>query len=319
MRAPHRHAVVREDGEARLRVADDPLRIVEAEMRKPGATLHENQVDHHHIRLVLLRDAVVVGGVGHPSEAVAKPEFVCLHPGDVSGGGREGELAYRVFGLRLEGHDLLRELTDVLEDDRVAIERIAWAEQTSPVAEPAVGHRLDHHVDVIAVIEMTVADHDGVELGQVDLALGVLHDRAGTRIEADVGVALLDVEAAGGGQLLGDHESRTGSAHERQFHGYLPPRLPGQSVSPILIAALRAGPAKPGWGGSLQQPRSKKALSSPRSTAHKALRLAPACRSLRPACRRGCERCAESGARSRSGGGWSAGSNRTPPRARPPA
>src|SRR5207249_9214314 len=94
----------------------------------------------------------------------------------------------------------------------------AGTEELPAVAEAAVSHRLDHHVHVVAVIEVAVADHDGVELGQVNLALRVLHDRAGPRVETDARVALFEVQAARRGDLLGDHEAGAGGAHERQLH-----------------------------------------------------------------------------------------------------
>src|SRR6202043_1563883 len=122
-----------------------------------------------------------------------------------------------------------RKVADVLEDDRVVGQRIARAVQTPTVAKASVGHRLDHHVDVVAVIEVPVADHDRVELGEVDLPLRVLHDRARPRVEADARVAFFDVEAAGSSQLLRDHEPRTGSPHECQLQVCLRPRLPGRS------------------------------------------------------------------------------------------
>ncbi len=81
-----------------------------------------------------------------------------------------------------------------------------------------LGHRLDHHVDVAAVIEVPVADGDGIEPGEVDLALGVLDDGARSGIKGDARQSVFDVQAAGRGQLLGDHEPRARGAHERDFH-----------------------------------------------------------------------------------------------------
>src|ERR1700681_148645 len=78
MRARHGHAVVREDRETGLGVTDDPLSVGEAEVGQLGATLHEDHVDHYHVGLVLLRDAVVVRRVGYPAETIPKSEAKCL-------------------------------------------------------------------------------------------------------------------------------------------------------------------------------------------------------------------------------------------------
>src|SRR5205823_1302878 len=119
----------------------------------------------------------------------------------------------------LQGDDLLGEVAKVLEHHRVALKRIGGAEEATAAAEPALGHRLDHHVHVVAVVEMPMAEDDGVELGEVDLALGVLHHCARTGVEADVRVPVLYIQAAGRRELLGDHEPRTGRAHESELHG----------------------------------------------------------------------------------------------------
>src|SRR5207302_10377079 len=99
-------------------------------------------------------------------------------------------------GLGFQADDLLWEVPQIVEDDRVAVERVAGTEQPPAMAESAVRHRLDHHVHVVAMVEVAVADHDGVELREVDLALCVLHDRTWPRVEADARVAFLQVKAA---------------------------------------------------------------------------------------------------------------------------
>src|SRR2546427_1315686 len=149
------------------------------------------------------------------------------------------------------------------------------------MTETALGHRLDHHVDVATVVEVAVADHDGVELGQVDLALGVLDDRAWPRIEAHARVPILYVEAARRRELLGDHETRTGRAHERDFHELTSP--PCGEVGPAHWRGRGGAGLR---GGSL--------LLARRSRAPKAPPLARARRSPPQASRRGCGRCAGS-------------------------
>src|SRR5690348_14356718 len=82
MCAPHGHPEVSQNGESRLGVADDSLRVVEAEVREALAALHQHKVDDHDLGLVLFGDALVVLGVGHPSKLVAeaKPERLHLVP-----------------------------------------------------------------------------------------------------------------------------------------------------------------------------------------------------------------------------------------------
>src|SRR5438034_3445105 len=218
MRAPDRHPEVRDDREARFRVANDALDVGEAKVRQARPALHEHEMDDHHAGLVLLGDAFVVLGVGHPAEPVAEAETEGLHLVEVRGRGGEVDAVDAVVGLGLQPDDLLREVAQVVEDDRVAVERVARTEQPPAMAETAVCHRLDHHVHVVAVIEVAVADHDGVELGQIDLALRVLHDRARPRVEADARVAFFQVKAARRRDLLGDHEAGAGGAHERELH-----------------------------------------------------------------------------------------------------
>src|SRR5439155_1271622 len=132
------------------------------------------------------------------------------------------------------------EAAKVLQHDRIVVERVRRAEEAAAMREPAFGHRLDHHVDVAAVVEVPVADDDRVQLCQVDFALGVLHDGARARVECDARLAILYVEATGGGQLLGDHEPSAGGAHESQLHvsatslrsaSVLPPKYSSYSSS----------------------------------------------------------------------------------------
>src|SRR5256712_5801310 len=154
------------------------------------------------------------------------------------------------------------------------------------MTETALGHRLDHHVDVATVVEVAVADHDGVELGQVDLALGVLDDRARPRIEAHARVPILYVEAARRRELLGDHETRTGRAHERDFHELTSP--PCGEVGP----AHWRGP-----GGA--RPRGASLLVARRSSARKTPPPPRARRSPPQAFCPGCRRRPESAGRYR--------------------
>jgi hypothetical protein len=80
-----------------------------------------------------LGDAVVVRGVGHPSEPVSnlKPN---VRPADVTRGGCEGDAAHRV-PARLSV-TISAEIADVLEDDGIAVERIAGAVKAAAVAKP---------------------------------------------------------------------------------------------------------------------------------------------------------------------------------------
>src|SRR5450759_332972 len=96
------------------------------------------------------------------------------------------------------------------------------------MSETTLGHGLDHDVDVAAVIEVAVADHDRIKLGQIDLALGVLHDGAGPGVEGDARLAILNVEATRRGELLGNHEPSTGGPHESHLHARPPPRFAGR-------------------------------------------------------------------------------------------
>src|SRR5215467_2556374 len=84
--------------------------------------------------------------------------------------------------------------------------------------EAAVGHRLEHHVDVAAVVEVAVAEDDGVERGQVDPPLRVLDDRAGTGIQREPGVPVLEEKAARRRDLLRDHEASAGRPHEGEVY-----------------------------------------------------------------------------------------------------
>src|SRR5450759_5352441 len=93
------------------------------------------------------------------------------------------------------------------------------------MSETTLGHGLDHDVDVAAVVEVAVADHDRIQLGQIDLALGVLHDGAGPGVEGDARLAILNVEATRRGELLGNHEPSTGGPHESHLHLGSPPRF----------------------------------------------------------------------------------------------
>src|SRR6266571_2334648 len=319
MRAPDRHPEVRDDREARFGVANDALDVGEAKVRQARPALHEHEMDDHHAGLVLLGDAFVVLRVGHPAEPVAEAETEGLHLVEVRGRGGEVDAVDAVLGLGLQPDDLLREVAQVVEHDRVAVERVARTEQFPAMAETAVCHRLDHHVHVVAVIEVAVADHDGVELGQVDLALRVLHDRARPRVEADARVAFFQVKAPRRRDLLGDHEAGAGGAHERELHVSSPPRGevgPGPSppcgeVGPGAKRHNRVGAIK-----SLQPPTGAPPLS-PRSSGRRAARRARACRSPRPACRLECARCGGTEGRSHWHAGPTAVSSQTPLPARP--
>ena len=98
--------------------------------------------------------------------------------------------------------------------------------------------------------------------------------RPGPGSRADPRVAVLEVEAARGRELLGDHEPGAGGAHERELH--------------------RGGCLRNLGRGSFR-------FVLRRKSARKAPRRGPGCRSRGPACRRGCGRSAGSAARSRFG------------------
>src|SRR6266704_5221127 len=135
-------------------------------------------MDDHDLGLVLFGDAVVVLRIGDPSKSVAEAKPERLHLVPVAWGGGERETIHGVGRLRLETYDLFRKFPQVLEYDRIVIERIRRTEQTAPMTKAALGHRFDHHVDVATVIEVPVADGDGIEPCEVDLAFGVLDDGA---------------------------------------------------------------------------------------------------------------------------------------------
>src|SRR5258708_9568767 len=78
MGAPYSHAEVREDRELRFGVANDALGVVETEMGELRPTLHQHQMDDHHVGFVLLSDTVVVLGGGDPAELVADAEALGL-------------------------------------------------------------------------------------------------------------------------------------------------------------------------------------------------------------------------------------------------
>src|SRR5437660_3521645 len=124
VRAPHGHPVVGENCKARLGVADDSLSVVEAQVGQTRATLHEDDVDDHDLGSVLLRDAVVVLGVGNPAEPVPEPKSQRLHLMDGDRAGGELEPVDVVRGLGLQPHDLLGKMPQVLEHDGVVVQRV---------------------------------------------------------------------------------------------------------------------------------------------------------------------------------------------------
>src|SRR5882672_6269755 len=138
MCAPDRHAVVREDGKPRLCLTDDPLRIRKAQVRQLGSAIHEDGVDHHDVRLVLLRDSVVVSGVGHPAEPVAETKSIGLDLVHVTRRGGERHAPDAVLGLGFKGGDFFWELTQVSKHDRIAFERIGGAEELPRMREAAL-------------------------------------------------------------------------------------------------------------------------------------------------------------------------------------
>src|SRR5712692_4248003 len=246
--APHCHPEMREDGEPRLGVPDDAFDVGKAQVREARATLHQHEVDDHHLGLVLLGDAFVVLGIRHPAELVGEAEPERLRLVHMAWTGRERKAVDVVGRLGLQAHDLLRKLPEVLKHHRIVVERIGGTEQPAAVPKSAVRHRLDHDIDVAGVVEVAVAQDDCVELGQIDLALGVLHDGAGPGIETEARAAFLQVQAAGRRELLRDHEPRAGCAHERDFHLYLPTlwggwpgprRGPGRVGMPTSTTSVR--------------------------------------------------------------------------------
>src|SRR5216683_2296078 len=207
-------------------------------------------MDDHDLGLVLFGDAVVELGIGDPSKSVAEAKPERLHLVPVAWGGGERESIDAIGRLRLEPHDLFRKFPQVLEHDRIVIERIRRTEQAAPMTKAALGHRFNHHVDVATVIEVPVADGDGIQPGEVDLALGVLDDGAWSRIKGDPRQSVFHVQAAGRSELLGDHEPRAGSAHESDLHS-CPPRLRG---GPALWAGVGAITSATSLKGSLVGP-----------------------------------------------------------------
>ena len=156
--------------------------------------MQKDRVQNHHVRPVLLGNAVVVRGIGDPAQPVAETKTVGLHLVEVPCAGGERDIADRVRRFRRKAHDLARKAPEVSEHHRVVIQRVGRAEDNASVGEAAVGHALDHHVEVARMVQVPVADHDRVQRREVDASLGVLHDRSRTRVEAHASVAFFDVE-----------------------------------------------------------------------------------------------------------------------------
>src|SRR5438270_1784103 len=125
--APDRHPIVGQDRELRFGLADDALSVVDAEVGKLRPAVQQDRVDQHHLCLVLLRYAVVIGGIGDPAEPVAKTKTVRLDLMDMTAAGRERHTVDRVRRFRGEADDLAWEPAQVLEDDWVFVERVVWA------------------------------------------------------------------------------------------------------------------------------------------------------------------------------------------------
>src|SRR6266849_3105322 len=106
--APYRHSEMSEDREPRLGVADNAPGVGEAEVRQASATVHQHEMDDHHLSPVLLGNAFVVLGVRHPAELVAETEPERLRLVHVARSGGEGKAVDPVGRLRLQPHNLFR-------------------------------------------------------------------------------------------------------------------------------------------------------------------------------------------------------------------
>jgi hypothetical protein len=200
-------------------------------------------VDHHHLRRVLLGDGVVPARVGDPAKPGAETEAVGLGAVVVARRCRDLDGTHAIGRLRRKPDDLVREAPQVLEHDRVGVQTIAGAEKGSTGLEAALGHPLDHHVDIAAVVEMAVAQNDAVEAADIDLALGVLHHGTRTGIKSDPRSAILEVDAPRGGELLRHHEAGTGGAHECEVQRSVEVKAPPSNGARIGVPDRRLGNA----------------------------------------------------------------------------
>src|SRR5690348_14908848 len=127
--APYRHPEVGEEGGAWSRRADDPLRVVDAQVRQLRPAVEKDGVHEHDARPVLLGDTVVVSGVGDPPKPVAEAEAVRLDLVDVTPARGELDAVDGVRGLGGETHDLARKTAHVPEHDGIVVERVRGTEQ----------------------------------------------------------------------------------------------------------------------------------------------------------------------------------------------
>jgi hypothetical protein len=84
-----------------------------------------------------------------------------------------------------------------------------------------IGHGSDDSVDVVAVVDVAVADQEHRVLTDIDLVLACADERSRPRIDVELAVLQLDDDASRGADLLADYNRVAAGSQkdDARFHG----------------------------------------------------------------------------------------------------
>ena len=240
-----------EDRDARTNLGNDPSGVVPSEMIDVHLVAEPQNVDDQHVgpeaRIVACQtvEKSAAGQIRDAQTFVRKVHSVRAYRVDV--GDRRSQLhaadAVRP-GAGFEPLEVRDETPDVRQHHRFDVERIGGREERAAAAKSTRGHRFDERVDVAGVIQMLVGKHDRIELPRIARrnVRERAHQRAGTGIDVNLGLAKTHPHAAGSAQLPRDDEPSAAAA-KKQHRGSLPdfrsfpyaPFRPLEGLTPAFV------------------------------------------------------------------------------------
>ena len=73
--------------------------------------------------------------------------------------------------------------TQISEDNWVFVQSVSWSEEDSSLTQTSVGHGFDQDIDIGSMVEVSMGENDGPQLGGLQFSLGSLNQGPRTGIE----------------------------------------------------------------------------------------------------------------------------------------
>jgi hypothetical protein len=222
------HAEVGHDGDLGPYAGNDPLEVIKGEMVYLICGLYRfypQHVDYEDVYGVEVGQVVEVSGIRDDPYAFVEIENdpICLDRMDGAGRYHKFNVLYPVRGLLFQELNAIKVGPDIVEDDRVIVQRVLRAEKNPLLLESALGHGLYHHVHVVGMVDMLMGENDAVEAPRFEMVPGGVHADKGpwSRVNIEVGIPVVYPQPACGPYLLGDDDACPAGPYEfdKAFHG----------------------------------------------------------------------------------------------------